>query len=263
LLSVFICEDNSAFLSQMEECINGFIKAKKFNVSIACATSNPNEILDYIKENSICGLYFLDLDLKCDINGFQLASEIRKYDPRAFIVIVTSDSDSRQTSFNYVIEAMDYITKNVYNLDERVCNCVQTAYNRYTERIERNTDKLKIKLVENVDINEETKFAKGSTVHVDYLDILYIETTPNKAHHITIHCTATQYIARYDLNKVNLLLDSRFVRCHRSTIVNVEKILNFNPEESKLWLSSGKGLDIGGTYLAYVRQGLKDMYAKM
>jgi two-component system response regulator AgrA len=254
---VFICEDNREFLSHIEECVNGFIKQEKLNASLACAATNPNEILDYINKNNVCGLYFLDLDLQCEINGFQLASEIRKHDPRAFIVIVTSDSDSRQMSFEYVIEAMDYITKNAPNLDVRICNCIKTAYTRHIERIERVTEKLIVKLAEN------SKFPKGSIAHLDFLDILYIETTPNKAHHITVHCTSDTFTVRHDLNKIHSQLDSRFVRCHRSTIINVEKISNFNPEKSKVWLSNEKELDIGGTYLGVLRQGLKEMYSRM
>ncbi|MCL2226484.1 MAG: response regulator transcription factor [Oscillospiraceae bacterium] len=263
MLSVFICEDNEEFLSRIKKYIDNFIKSENLNAAIACATTNPDKLLEYIRDSEVFGLYFVDLDLQCEINGFRLAEKIRRYDPRAFIVIVTSDSQSKQLSFEYVIEAMDYITKDAHDLEKRICNCVLTAYQRYSERIGRKADKLSLKLAEDAAAKDARLFSKGSTILLDYSDIIYIEVTPGKAHHVTVHCTSNKYVARHELNKIHPLLDMRFVRCHRAYIVNVEKIFNFNSEKRKLWLNNGEELDMGGTYVEQVRQGLNAMYARI
>ena len=262
MLTVFICEDNEVFLNRIKTYITSIIKKEKITATIACATPNPNEILDYIKRNKVIGLYFLDLDLGCETNGFELADKIRKHDPRAFIVIVTSDSESKQLSFEYVIEAMDYITKGTHNFGERIKNCVITAHQRCSEH-NRTAKKLSIKLFENVTAQDDVVLYKGSIIHLDCTDIFYIEVNPGRAHQVTIHCSMNNFVTRSDLSKIHPLLDSRFVRCHKSCIVNVEKIFNFNPEKGKLWLSNGKELDMGGTYVSHVRQGLNDMYARL
>lgn len=56
-------------------------------------TEDPYEFIEYIKENTASGIYFLDVDLKSDINGIQLAEQIREYDPRGFIVFITTHAE--------------------------------------------------------------------------------------------------------------------------------------------------------------------------
>jgi len=263
LLDIFICEDSSEFLYRIEKIVGNCIKTEKLNATIACTTTHPKKILQYIKQNKVFGLYFLDLDLKCDMNGFQLADEIRKHDPRAFIVIITSDSESKSLSFEYIIEAMDYITKGIFNFEERICNCLCTAHSRYTERNKCMSEKLCLKLSEDTVISGDTELTRGSTVYVDFADILFIETTPSKTHQIIVNCISAKYMSRNDLNKVISLLDEKFVRCHKSFIVNVGKILNFNPDKRKLWLTDGTVLDMGGVYVEHVRNGLNALYARL
>lgn len=263
MLSVFICEDNEKFLNRIGKYVDNLIKAEKLNAAIACATPDPHKLLEHIQRNEVFGLYFLDLDLGCEVNGFQLAEKIRRYDPRVFIVIVTSDGESKHLSFKYVIEAMDYITKDAVDFEERICKCVLTAYQRHSERKGRKTDKLSLKLSEDVLSKDSVLFSKGSTILLDFSDITHIEVTPGKAHNVTVYCTSNKYFARHDLGKIHTLLDARFVRCHRAHIVNVEKIFNFNPEKRKILLNNDEELDMGGTYIEHVRQGLNAMYARM
>ncbi|MCL1884410.1 MAG: LytTR family DNA-binding domain-containing protein [Defluviitaleaceae bacterium] len=261
MLSVFICEDQEEFLNRISYCISEYISTNQLDAIVKCATPSPNEILKHLQEGSALGLYFLDLDLKSSIDGFKLATEIRKYDPRAFIVICTSDADSKHLSFKYVIEVMDYITKDVDDFNERLCACVDVAYYRHMEGMGRK--KLEIKVSEDIELKNKTRFLKGEFVYLDYEDILYIEVTAGRAHHITIHTIMDSYTMRGSLNKIQKSLDNQFVRCYKSCIVNVKKIQSINSSDGKVSLINGKQLCVGRSYIEQIRQTILNCAEKL
>ena len=95
-------------------------------------TTSPYDILDYVSENEVTGLYFLDLDLGCDINGIELAKTIRARDSRGFIMFVTADAESHVLTFQYMVEAMHYIVKGDDAFGDCICECLTNAQVRFT-----------------------------------------------------------------------------------------------------------------------------------
>ena len=257
MLSVFVCENQDMFLNRIAEGICDYIRVEKLDASIVCATSSPNKILEYLQEKSVFGLYFLALELDADFNGFQLATEIRKYDPRAFIVIVTNDSESRHLSFKYAIEALDYITKDRADFNSRLCNCVRVAYDRHLENMANRTKTLEVKLSEDIQLKNKIRISKGEFAYLDYNEIFYITVTAGKSHQISIHAVSGLYVSRGELSKIQELLDSRFARCFKSYIVNTQKIQSVSIREGKIRLINGQELYISRTYIEQVRDKLK------
>ena len=51
------------------------------------------------------GIYFLDVDLKSDINGIKLGSKIREKDTRGFIIFTTTHLEMSYFAFKYKVEA--------------------------------------------------------------------------------------------------------------------------------------------------------------
>ena len=115
MIKIFICEDNKNQQEKFKDIISNIIIIENYDMEIELVTENPYEVLEHIKENTTSGLYFLDVDLHSKINGIQLAEKIRKYDPRGFIVFVTTHAEMSYLTFMYKVEAMDYIIKDNYN----------------------------------------------------------------------------------------------------------------------------------------------------
>lgn len=107
MLSIFVCEDNNEQREKFTKIIQNLILIENFDMELKLSTSKPDDILDYLAENDVSGLYFLDIDLKSSINGIELASMIRQYDPRGFIVFITTHSEMSYLTFIYKVEAMD------------------------------------------------------------------------------------------------------------------------------------------------------------
>jgi len=143
-------------------------------MSVVCDTSNPTDVLDYLKQDKkIMGLYFLDLDLGCDINGIQLAEKIKTHDPFGCIVFITADGNSYKLTFEYKLEAMDYIVKGDFNLRTRLCECIQNAHDKLTSPPPMQ-DKFIFKLSQDTSgIRGSLKFAQNSIFSIHSNDVIY------------------------------------------------------------------------------------------
>ena len=95
MLSIYICDDIIEITSQFEKYIKKYLLCRDDDMELVCAATTPGEDLDILSMKGQCntGLYFLDVDLKSSMDGFQLAARIRDKDPNGFIVFITDDGE--------------------------------------------------------------------------------------------------------------------------------------------------------------------------
>jgi len=236
MLSIFVCEDDNNYREQITKVVDNYIFGKELVMKVVCSTPSPDEVINYLSNiNKVAGLYFLDLDLGSkNINGIELAQKIRDYDPRGFIIFITSSGNSHQLTFEYKVEAMDYIVKGDINLKERIHKCIDNAIAKYTAKSTPLQNTLAIKLTKNL---------KGQVVYLDPSAILYIETSPI-SRNLIINTETSRYETRETLKHFQKQLDSRFFRCHRSIIVNIDKVSKYDRGQGALHLISGDSIDV-------------------
>lgn len=211
MINVFICEDNNTQREKFKKLIEDIIMIENFDMQMTLSTENPYDIIDYLKNNNISGLYFLDVDLKTDINGIKLAEQIREYDPRGFIVFITTHAEMSYLTFMYKVEAMDYIIKDNYkNVKERIHECIINANRKYSSK---STD-----LQKNFTIKSQDKI-----INIEYNKILFFETSTT-IHKIVLHALDRQIEFYAKMKDVESKIDNRFYRCHRSFLVNKDHI---------------------------------------
>lgn len=110
MLPVFICEDNRMQRERLTKYIEDYIMVEHFDMKLELSTGDPFELVSRMPTHQGMGLYFLDIDLgQPDMNGFELAQEIRKFDPRGFIIFITTHAELSYMTFTYKVEALDYI----------------------------------------------------------------------------------------------------------------------------------------------------------
>ncbi|MCL1987169.1 MAG: LytTR family DNA-binding domain-containing protein [Firmicutes bacterium] len=243
MLKVFICEDNKDQLNTIKKCVDNHILIENLNMEIACAETNPKYLINYISTNKVEGLYFLDIELNAEINGFGLAEAIRKHDPRGFIVFVTADAESHLLTFEYKIEAMDYIVKGSDQFRTRIRECIQSAYSKYNSKA---TNLLQTNFVFNL--------PGGYTNSVDISSIFYLETSQDRAHNLNLYTKDTRHQFRSSLKDVENRLSKNFLRCHRSYIINLNKVKSFNPKNLEITLENGVVLDVADKYAKKVKR---------
>lgn len=226
-MKIYICDDNEKEREIVEKAIKNTILINNQDFSLEISTNNPYEVLSKLKgNNKERGIYFLDVELKEDINGVQLAAEIRKIDPNGFIIFITSHGELSHLTFTYKIEALDFIIKDEFQISNRVSECLI-----YIER--------KLRL-------EEGKISKvfvarvgDKNVSIDFNNILFFETT-EKLHRIKLHGVNRTLTFYGTMKEIIAKLDKRFYKCHRSYIVNKDYIKEVDTKNMIAILNNGQ-----------------------
>jgi two-component system response regulator AgrA len=218
MIHIYLCEDDKRQLENWKNIIRKYILMHSTESRLYCSASNPDKLLSKRRASDTIGLYFLDIDLQSKKNGIELAQEIRRYDPRGYIVFVTTHSEMAVLTFRYKVEAMDFIIKDeVETLPKQICDCIQNAENNYRTQLHTANHLLSV------------KFEKSSLV-LDQDDIVAI-TTAEEAHKIIIHTETGIRQITGSLKEMNAILCSTFLKCNRSAIVNLKHVRKYSREE--------------------------------
>ena len=111
MISVYLCDDEESVRHQLKTALEWKILIENYDMRVVCAASAAQELLD-AAQDSRRGVYFLDVDLKDGAwDGFTLGRELRRRDPHGTLVYITSYGDLAWKTFQYHLEAFDYIVK--------------------------------------------------------------------------------------------------------------------------------------------------------
>jgi len=236
MMNVIICEDNNVQREQIETIIMKETNNSEISLRIALSTASSDEILKYIitsKDKNF--IYFLDIGLDGDINGIELATIIRKYDPIGYIIFVTSHAELTLLTFKYKVQAMDYILKfNEKELETRIIDCLKVACNNFKE----------LNIIEKKCI---TLDIGSKVVNFNPDEILFFETY--KDHQIRLHMFDESIDFYYSLKKIQLLLPEHFYKCHRSYIVNIENIKSIDKRNLIIYMKNDDKCYISKRYM--------------
>lgn len=212
------------------------------NVEVVAECGDAVTALESIKKHSP-DLIFLDIQLP-GISGMELIRSISKNPPG---VIFTTAFD------NYAIEAFDFRTLG-YLLKPFDRQRFRATMLKALEKLEEPssypapTNKIPVK----------KEGDKGKFVLLDTSEINNIQSNGNK---ILIHTDTSLFTMQSTLESIEKLLGSRqFLRVHRTTIVNREKIVeieNLSNNEYQLKLKNGKKIWTGRKYAGVIHELLK------
>jgi len=226
MIPIHLCDDDTRILQTLTSIINNNIIIQDYDMKIICATTDPLELVQRVKENNQRSVYFLDVDLKHEkYDGFILAKQIRKVDTRGFIIFVTTHEELMFETFKYRLEAMSYLIKDDSSLEKQIRHCLEDIHN--------------LIIAESKDTNSYyTVRVADHTYQLPVNDILYFETSTN-SHHVAVHMTNRRLEFRGNLKAVEAELDSSFLRVHRSFLVNSQHVASVSNTENTVTLDNG------------------------
>jgi two-component system LytT family response regulator len=221
-------------------------------------------------------LVFLDIQMP-GLNGFQVINKLQELkQPIPLIVFVTAFDSYAIKAFD--VHALDYVLKPV---DERRLNDVINRVLFTLEQKQQDVNKQKLaRLVADFtgDDCEDIlrKLASGESITSNkYLDILAIKDGSEVTRvavddiqwidaagdYMCVHATGKTHIMRRTMKELEQELDPRkFVRAHRSAIVNikyVQKMISHISGEYHLILSNGTELKVSRSYRDRVKEMIK------
>jgi two-component system response regulator AgrA len=224
MLNIYICEDQISQLEFVSSFVSDYCIFRNLDAQLALAASDPFELLADYENCHNPALFFLDIDLGADINGIELASRIRALGKNASIVFITTHSELALLTLQYKVEALDFILKDSQNnIKKKIADCINTVYARQASN-----GKTKV-----IRITVEDKI-----IPLDMDEILFVETTGIR-HKLRLHTKSRVLEFNGELKGIEEQLDTRFIRCHKSYVINKDKITEINRRASTVTLDGG------------------------
>ena len=227
MLNIFVCEDNTAQRQTIVQIIQNTVLMEELDMQLVLDAGDPYVLLEKIQSSQNTGIYFLDIDLNSNMNGMKLAQQIRLFDPRGFIIFITAHSELSYMTFQYRVEAMDFVLKdNPAEAKVKIRECLLNAMERYTLQTNKTH---KVYTIE----------VSGRKISVDYDDIFFFETSSN-IHKVILHAKDRQIEFPGTMKELTGTLDGNFVRCHRSFLVNKNNIKEADVKNRIIYFTNGE-----------------------
>jgi len=249
--NIYIVEDNINFSVMLKNLFENYTTSHDKTVfdDIVVVNDAFIDFLSSVKEKTgFKHLYVLDIDLKDGITGFQLAKEIRTFDPNGYILFITSHIELMGQVFLHNLKAISFIYKSDPLLNERISSVMDQIY-------------LETCLQENDSVVEAQLMYqyKSNYYKINYTDISLIETDPIKRR-LQIYTDKDVYPCQIKLKDLYEDLPDYFIRLHRSIVVNVNAIKNISMNEGLYTavLKSNKLLPISRSYVEEVIRAFHD-----
>lgn len=194
-------------------------------------SENPLEALQVFREQGYAEITFIDGDMP-QLTGVELSELIS--DKTATVFTTAYDRYALQA---FEKDAFDYILKPI-------------SYERFLKCINRiNSKKAKTSPVEETGYRDHFYIqyeVKGKIIKIEYKDVNYIQGLKN---YVSIHTNDNKYITYLTLKEVEESLPPNlFVRIHKSSIINLDKIVTIDGNIVVLKDKEKTELTIGSSY---------------
>jgi len=203
-ISIAICDDEQPFLETISSIIKDYFKDKQTQVTVRCFHSGE-ELLAAMSTSGEIDLFFLDVNMN-NVDGIDVAKEIRKHDTAAVIVFVTAFLS--YSTEGYKVDAFRYIIKNDMSLKVSMIECLDAIKERFIDKASSQLFMFR-------------KFEK----EINIQDILYIESKLHLLHFYMADKGAEDYSMYETLDNIEeRLSEYNFLRIHQSYLVNLKHI---------------------------------------
>ncbi len=223
MLNFVICDDNENALNRFTTMLDLVFVNNDLDGHISLATSDANELFNFIKSTKP-DVAILDIDLRSNISGLDLANKIRKINKDIYIIFATAHLE--YLILAYKCKTFDYLPKPI-----TIGNLESTILRLFND-IQSNTANKFIK------IHNKKTFIKSDS-------ICFIEKENTK---LVFRSADTEYTTYSTFKDLEKNLPSNFVRCHKSYIVNVNNIKSIDNDSITFTNNTSLVCYIGKSY---------------
>ncbi len=217
MVNCIIVDDEYPARKELEYFINTFS-----GIEILEEFDDSVKALEYIQSQQV-DILFLDISMP-KLNGIAFSKIIKNLNPRPTAVFITAHGEYAVDAFE--VEAFDYILKPYSE------NRIVTTLNR----LER------IKTTENVSSNKLTLWKNDKLIVVSVNDIYYCEAHEREVY---IYTKEDKFVLVSSISDfLKKLPNSKFFRCHRSYIVNLDKITEIIPWFNNTYVIKLHGMNV-------------------
>ena len=210
MIDIYLCDDDASARSRIQTILEKKILIEDYDMQLVCSSDSAEALLHALGDRRQ-NLYLLDVELRdAQWDGFLLGRELRRRDPHGTLIYITGYGDLAFRTFQYHLEAFDYIVKTPDRLEASIHRCLEEFQNRL--------------LLERPAPAQVYTIQTGTSLrHIPLSEILFFETAP-RPHHVLLHTPDSRMDFLGSLNEIETRLGERFFRSHRAYLVAFDKI---------------------------------------
>lgn len=225
MIRIALCDDEKEMRLELSEQIHMYLLERGIKYQLSLFESGE----ELLESTDSFDLYFLDIQMK-RLSGMETARQLRADKKGGYIVFITVLEDYVYDAFE--VEAADYLVKPVRE-------------NRFLRMMERICVKLSAQKQRNLLIS-----SKGNhCVSIPFDDIYYCEIVN---HRLYVHTKHTVIDCRMKMEQAEQMVDHRFLKCHRSYLVNLDYVRGY--KDNAVWLENGETIPVSKLRLSEFSQ---------
>jgi DNA-binding LytR/AlgR family response regulator len=221
MLKFALIDDDKKLLIDFYKMLESIFIKHDLDAKVVFYSTNVVALLDYVKKSKV-DVLILDIDLKSNLSGLEIAEIVRKSNKDCYIIFETAHLEYGLIAYKY--KTFDFICKPVTS--QRLEECVLRLFEDISE--------LKKKFIR-ID-NKNTIISEA--------DISYIKKDGMK---LIFHTETRDYEIYSSFLKIQESLPQNFVRCHKSFIANINNVTKVESNKNIVYFNNSS-CDIGPKY---------------
>ncbi len=221
MLNFIICEDDVDFRKHIRTITENFMMSYDIDYHFYEFSGYTKKFESIAKSELGFKIYFLDIKTSCG-TGMDAARMIREEidDWSSVLIMVTSFGQYRYEALTSRLALFDFINK-LDDCEKEIKSALGKALKNYNARY------------------KALRYEYNHIFYrIEYRHIIYIEKEPDSKR-CHIQTTDGEYTISGTLNEILKKLDNRFLKVHRSMIINVDQMKKYEVRENKITFKNG------------------------
>ena len=223
MLNIVICDDNKRDLDSVIKIVEKFMKVNKIDYQKHVYGDYNDDFMKLVKSKLPFRIYILDIETPSR-SGIDVAREIRKKDLDSIIIFLTGHDELGRLVLQTDLMFLSFVNK-FDNMDKRLNEILHKAI-----------DMVKLRRIIRIEDGLNTYI-------IDLNDILYL-SADKLSRKTAIKTDYKTYHVRKSLLKISDMLDDRFIKTHRSCIVNKSRIERIDRKNSIIYFDNNEYTDL-------------------
>lgn len=219
-MKIAICDDEKAVLEQLRGYVERYAASHLFDYTVL-EFEDSRLLLEAARQDKDIQILFLDIYME-PLSGMELAERLRADGSSCAIIFVTVSTDHYASS--YEVDAEHYLVKPVSY--ERVCQALDRC------------SALLAAAAKSISFSTQGREILLPLRQIRFAEVFRNQTIIHADRDIPLRCTLEAVAARLD--------DRRFIRTHRSYLLNMDYIANRS--DNDIFLKTGERVSLSRSY---------------
>lgn len=221
MINFIICDDNEMFVTKLKKITENYMMNFDLENKYYMFSDYDRDFKETIKKINGFNVYLLDIETK-NGSGLDASRYIREEldDWSSVIILITAHNELKYEALGNRLFLLDFINK----------------FDDYEKKLKEDLERVK----KNYDHREKSLTFEYNRVikKIEFKHIVMIEKEKDSKRCL-ISTTYGEYVICKSLNTVLKLLDDRFIKVSRSTIINLDQINEYDSVENKITFKNG------------------------